>query len=310
MITLVVPTRNRAHTLRLVAPSYFEQEWVSELIFVDDCGDDDTHQVLAEIAARYPDKTLHVIRNAERMGASQARNVGVANSHNEYVLFCDDDEYLEAGYARTCLEKLRAHDLGAVSGRRVYMQPGETQRDALRRFDHGVWRGKPFRPVLCEYVNGAIFEGDVFLPFTNAIILTRKALLQRFPFDGFYARGNGYREETDYQMNLFVNDYRICVTNDCHSLHLPLSQVRAGGQRTSASKRVYWSIFYTRYFYDKYYDRYAEKLGLHTPRWAALSAFAAFTIYRETLRVPLYATANWAITQYRRRRAAAATTPL
>jgi glycosyltransferase involved in cell wall biosynthesis len=310
MISLVVPTRNRAHTLRLVAPSYFEQELVNELIFVDDCGDDDTHEVLTEIAARHPDKSLRVIRNAERMGASQARNVGVAHSHNEYVLFCDDDEYLEAGYARTCLEKLRAHDLGAISGRRVYMQPGETQRDALRRFQHGVWRGKPFRPVLCEYVNGAIFEGDVFLPFTNAIILTKKELLQRFPFDGYYARGNGYREETDYQMNLFVNGYRICVTNECHSLHLPLSQVRVGGQRTSASKRVYWSIFYTRYFFDKYYDRYAEKQGLHTPRWAALSAFAAFTIYRETLRVPLYATANWAITQYRRRRSAATSTPV
>lgn len=305
MITLVVPTRNRAHTLRIVAPSYFEQELVDELIFVDDCGDDDTHQVLAEIAVRHPDKTLRVIRNAERKGASQSRNVGVAESHNEYVLFCDDDEYLEAGYARTCLEKLRAQNLGAVSGRRVYMQPGETQRDALARFQHGVWRGKPFRPVLCEYVNGAIFDGDVILPFTNAIILTKKELLQRFPFDGYYARGNGYREETDYQMNLFVNDFRICVTNDVHSLHLPLSQVRVGGQRTSASKRVYWSIFYTHYFFEKYYDRYAQKLGLQTPRWAALSAFAAFSIYRETLRPPLYKAANWAITEYRRRRTAA-----
>ena len=34
MITLIVPTRNRAHTLRLVAPSYFAQDCVDELIFV------------------------------------------------------------------------------------------------------------------------------------------------------------------------------------------------------------------------------------------------------------------------------------
>ena len=39
MITLIVPTRNRAHTLQLVAPSYFAQDDVSELIFVLDAGD-------------------------------------------------------------------------------------------------------------------------------------------------------------------------------------------------------------------------------------------------------------------------------
>jgi glycosyltransferase involved in cell wall biosynthesis len=308
MITLVVPTRNRAHTLRLVAPSYFEQELVTELIFVDDCGDDDSHAVLHEIAAHYPDKKMQVVRNPQRIGASQSRNVGVAHSQHEYILFCDDDEYLEPGYARTCLNKIQTLDVGAVSGRRVYMQPGETQLDALRRFQQGVWKGKPFRPIVCEYVNGAVFEGDVFLPFTNAIILTRKELLQRFPFDGYYNQGNGYREETDYQMNLFVNDYRICVTNECHSLHLPMSQVRVGGQRTSAAKRVYWSVFYTRYFFDKYYDRYAAKLGLRTPQWAALGAFTAYAVYRETLRVPLYAGASWAISAYRKKRASGSDT--
>ena len=41
MITLIVPTRNRAHTLQLVAPSYFAQDDVSELIFVSDAGDDE-----------------------------------------------------------------------------------------------------------------------------------------------------------------------------------------------------------------------------------------------------------------------------
>jgi len=42
VITLIVPTRNRAHTLQLVAPSYFAQDDVSELIFVSDAGDDVT----------------------------------------------------------------------------------------------------------------------------------------------------------------------------------------------------------------------------------------------------------------------------
>jgi glycosyltransferase involved in cell wall biosynthesis len=291
VITLIVPTRNRAHTLRLVAPSYFAQDDVEELIFVIDAGDDDTPAVLAEIARRYPRKTLRILRNEIRLGASQSRNVGVAASTNDVILFCDDDEYLETGYARILLEKLQASGLGAVSGRRVYMLAGETESQALRRFGVGMRNAKPFRALICEYVNGARFSGDLAIPITNAIILTKKNLLLEFPFDDHYARGNGYREETDYQMNLFVNGFDIRVTNDCHSFHLPLSQVRTGGQRTNPFKRLYWSVHYTRYFFGKYYARYARRLGLRSPRWFALVAFSIFAAYRETLRPLLHAVA-------------------
>lgn len=284
MISLIVPTRNRAHTLRLVLPSYLSQELVSELIFVIDAGEDETEEVVARAAAAYPEKRVLTIANPERMGASRSRNIGVAQSTNEYILFCDDDEYLEAGYAKICLEKLQSQSAGAVSGRRVYMLGAETPEDALRRFGVGLHRTKLFRPVICEYVNGAIFEGDQELPFTNAIILTSKSLLLQYPFDGFYARGNGYREETDFQMNLFVHGHRILVTNERHSIHLPLTQVRTGGQRTQVLRRIYWSIYYTHYFFGKYYERYAQRMQLRTPRWQALIAFGVFSLYRETVR--------------------------
>jgi glycosyltransferase involved in cell wall biosynthesis len=291
LITLVVPTRNRAHTLRLVAPSYFAQELVSELIFVSDAGDDETPAVIAEIARQFPDKVSCMLRNETRLGASQSRNVGVAASTNEFILFCDDDEYLEGGYARILLQKLQTLNAGAVSGRRIYLTPGESKANALQRFGSGISNSKTFRPLICEYVNGAKFTGDIVIPITNAIILTRKSLLQQFPFDSHYARGNGYREETDFQMNLFVHGFDIHVTNDCHSFHLPLSQVRTGGQRTEPLKRLYWSVFYTRYFFGKYYERYAQRVGLKSPRWVALLAFTIFAVYRQTLRPILHAIA-------------------
>jgi len=285
---MVIPTRNRAHTLRLVAPSYFSQDLVSEILFVDDHGEDETPELICDLAARYPSVSVRVIRNRSRLGASQSRNVGARLVSHDYVLFCDDDEYLEPGYAKTCLEKLVSLGAGAVSGRRIYMRDGETLGEAVRRFGNGMRRTKPFRPVICEIVNGAYFAGDLRLPFTNAVILTRTELLRRFPFDPYYARGNGYREETDFQMNLFVNGHDIYVTNDCHSIHLPLSQVRAGGQRTDPVKRIYWSIVYTEYFFRKYFDRYAERMGIIVPRSVALALFAGFVVYKETVRPALH----------------------
>lgn len=288
MISLIVPTRNRAHTLKKVLPSYFGQPKISELIFVIDDGTDDTPAVIAEVARQYSEKKCLVIRNERRLGASVSRNAGVAQSSNEFIMFCDDDEYLEDGYAQTCLDKLKASGAAAISGRRVYMLGAETPAQAVARFGKGMRAGPIFRPVVCEYVNAARFSEDVELPFTNAIILTTKELLQKYPFDGFYSRGNGYREETDFQMNLFVHGLRILVTNDCHSIHLPLSQVRTGGQRTGRLRRIYWAIYYTHYFFRKYYSSYSARMKLRVPRQVALLIFACFTVYRETLRPPLY----------------------
>ena len=293
MITLIVPTCNRAHTLRIVAPSYFQQVGVSEIIFVNDAGTDETPAVIDQLGREYPAVTTRLLTNAQRLGASESRNVGIREASNPYILFCDDDEYLEADYARVCLRKLIELNAGAVSGRRIYLEPGETPMQALRRFGNGLRRSKPFRSLICEYVNAAKFSGDIQLPITNAIILTHKALLQRFPFDAHYARGNGYREESDFQMNLFTSGYDIYVTNDRHSFHLPLTQVRTGGQRAPALARIRWALYYTHYFFGKYYEQYARRTGVRTPRWAAMALFTVFCFYRETLRPPLYRLAKW-----------------
>jgi glycosyltransferase involved in cell wall biosynthesis len=295
VITLIVPTRNRAHTLRVVAPSYFQQDDVTEIIFVSDAGTDDTPAHIEHLAQAHPAMKTRLLTNARRLGASESRNVGVREASNQYILFCDDDEYLESGYARTCLQKLLQLNAGAVSGRRIYLESGESLLQALHRFGNGLRTTKPFRFLICEYVNAAKFSGDLPLPLTNANILTRRSLLQRFPFDSYYARGNGYREESDFQMNLFTNGYDVYVTNERHSFHLPMSQVRTGGQRTGALPRMRWAIQYTHYFFGKYYAAYAKRVGLRSPRYAALLAFVGFVIYRETLRPPLYRLAKWAL---------------
>ncbi|SON57998.1 putative glycosyltransferase EpsH [Hartmannibacter diazotrophicus] len=281
MISLIVPTRNRAYTLRKVLPSYFEQDGLDEIILVIDGGTDETEAVFADIGARYPDVRRRVVRHPDRRGASACRNIGVVEATNDYVLFCDDDEYLEPGYARTCYDLLISQKAGAVSGRRVYMQDGETPEGALERFGNGWNTRPPFSPVLCEIRNTARFEGELSLPFTNAIILTQRSLVMSFGFDTHYARGNGYREESDYQMNLYVNGYPILMSNNVHSIHLPISEVRSGGQRVKKFERVYWMIYYNNYFFDKYYDRYCSRMKLKTPKLAAKVIFGLFAVYRE-----------------------------
>jgi hypothetical protein len=48
--------------------------------------------------------------------------------------------------------------------------------------------------------------------------------------------------------------------------------------------RIFWSVYYTYYFYRKYWDRYANRAGVHCPRVVALLLFSIWSIYTALLR--------------------------
>lgn len=288
MITIVVPTRNRAYTLAKVLPSHFDQDLVNEVILVDDGGADETEELCARVAAGYPLKTGQTIKNEQRRGASFSREKGVWAAKNDYILFCDDDEYLEPGYAARCLAVLLEKNAAAVSGRRVYMRAGETPEQAVTRFGDGIRRRAPVDRTLLQLVNGAKFDGVVSVPFTNANIITKTELVKEFGFDPYYSKGNGYREETDYQLGLFLSGHDIFIVNDVHSIHLPMNEARSGGQRANRIAKTLWSIHYNNYFIDKYYARYKARYKLWRPGWLAKFEQAIYIVWTNFFRPPIY----------------------
>jgi GT2 family glycosyltransferase len=284
MITLIVPTRNRLYTLKIVAESFYRLRLVSEIIFVSDGGTDESPAFLTSLGARYPDKKTVILVNENRMGAAGSRMRGVNAASNDYILFCDDDQFMEPRYDEVCYQKMIDTGAGAVAGRHIFRLPGEPPADAVRRFGNGVTARAPFNFYTCEFADDAYFEGDMFMPLTNSCLLTTKELLERFGFDDFYSRGNGYREESDYQMKLYVHGYNILVTNAVHTVHLHRTETRTGGQRVNRLKRLYWAVFYTRYFYSKFWDRYARRVGVNLPVSAAVAIFAVVEFYKQFIR--------------------------
>jgi glycosyltransferase involved in cell wall biosynthesis len=89
LISVVLPTNNRAHLLGRAIHSVLAQTYRNlELLVVDDASTDDTAAVVTSIS----DRRLRYLRHDQNRGAAAARNLGIRESRGNLVAFQDDDD--------------------------------------------------------------------------------------------------------------------------------------------------------------------------------------------------------------------------
>lgn len=91
VISVIIPTRNRAALLSEAIKSVLAQEGAGSLfdldvVVVDDCSSDATSSVVGG----FPD--VRYIRNDKCRGGAATRNMGIKASRGEYLAFLDDDD--------------------------------------------------------------------------------------------------------------------------------------------------------------------------------------------------------------------------
>ena len=87
LVSVVIPTFNRAHVLEKCIDSVLNQSYTNfEIILVDDGSTDNTKNVIA----RYKDRITVIYQ--KNSGVSKARNVGVAKAKGKYIAFLDSDD--------------------------------------------------------------------------------------------------------------------------------------------------------------------------------------------------------------------------
>lgn len=92
MISIVIPTYNRARYLSRAIDSVLDQTLPpDELIIVDDGSTDNTAGIVAGVTSRasFP---VHFIRQ-ENKGASSARNLGIQQARGDILCFLDSDDW-------------------------------------------------------------------------------------------------------------------------------------------------------------------------------------------------------------------------
>lgn len=98
IVSVVIPTYNRASSIRAAVESALRQTVREiEVLVVDDGSTDNT----ASIASQVDDPRVKVILRERNGGAAAARNTGIVRACGDYVAFLDsDDVWLETKLAR------------------------------------------------------------------------------------------------------------------------------------------------------------------------------------------------------------------
>lgn len=93
-VSIVMAARNMAQYVEQAARSALCQTFTSvELIAIDDASTDATFSILSRLAAEAPAR-MRVLRMAECVGLSQARNAGIDAARGQWIAFLDADDIL------------------------------------------------------------------------------------------------------------------------------------------------------------------------------------------------------------------------
>ena len=90
MISIILPTYNRAPILKNTILNILQQSYKDiEIIIIDDSSTDNT----ALVVESFNNKKINYIKHSEQKGTTQSRLTGIKYSTGDYIAFLDDDDF-------------------------------------------------------------------------------------------------------------------------------------------------------------------------------------------------------------------------
>jgi glycosyltransferase involved in cell wall biosynthesis len=182
LVTIVIPTFNRATMLRRCIDSALAQTQPCEIVVVDHGSSDDTPQVVRSFGDQ-----VRYLRREQDHGVHFAWVDGVVSAQCEFVHINFDDDYLEPTYIEKCMS-LMTPDVGLVFSK-VSLVDEESRKVESMLFDRiGASGLYPASVFMNKQITGLVSPG--------ATIIRRKDILNalfvgKVPFARHEYRGVG-----------------------------------------------------------------------------------------------------------------------
>ncbi|MCP2045570.1 glycosyltransferase [Pontibacter sp. HSC-36F09] len=160
-ISIVICTYNGAklipETIRHIAIQHISLSLNWEVLVVDNASTDNTSEVVLEEWEKQGQPTRLHLFHQPRQGLTYARELALTHSNYDFVLFCDDDNWLSPGYISRAFYLMTSHpEIGVLggNGELVFESPPPQWAIGHGFFANGP-QAKTSGPVNRQFVYGA-----------------------------------------------------------------------------------------------------------------------------------------------------------
>lgn len=138
-----------------------------EILLIDNNSTDNTGQVAVDIWEKYDNGVPLRVIPEPRLGTMYARTTGIESAHFRYLLYCDDDNWLNENYVKTAFDIIRQDDQIAVVGGRGKLEFEDVNKTPVwisqyeKNFGcgpQGIEDGDTTNVKGCLYTAGAILD--------------------------------------------------------------------------------------------------------------------------------------------------------
>ena len=107
-LSIICPVYNAEKYLARILESLLNQDYRDfELIMVNDGSSDDSKKIIEKYSKK--DKRVKMI-SQKNQGIAKARNRGMTEAKGEYLMFVDNDDYVNDGYLKNYVEEIESGD--------------------------------------------------------------------------------------------------------------------------------------------------------------------------------------------------------
>lgn len=106
-VSVIVPIFGVEKYIERCAQSLFAQTIDDndvEFIFVNDCTEDASMEVLGHVVAEHPEKNVTILNHKANLGLPTARRTGLKAAKGDFVIHCDSDDWVEPDYCKKLYE--------------------------------------------------------------------------------------------------------------------------------------------------------------------------------------------------------------
>ncbi len=114
-VTIIIPVYNSAEYIGKCIESILNQTYHDyDILIVNDGSKDNSQRIINEYKEKYPNKITAI--EQENKGVARTRNESIKRATGKYIMFMDNDDYLDKDYIETFVKEIEKDDCDAVIG--------------------------------------------------------------------------------------------------------------------------------------------------------------------------------------------------